>query len=519
MLRLPQYSDLSFISRLLVSLLLLALSLINPLWSQTLQPNCANRPSASATQRLLNNKQLAKAKRHLQKNVTNYLPIQLHLVGNDDGNFRISADRAITEICNLNAEFEQLDFQFYLPGNINYVNDTDLNAHSFSGGLSNSVITKLSSHKVANTINLFVVDQIEVNFAGYYSSIADVVVMDRDYIDSTNTIIAHELGHFFSLRHTFSGWEGDNLDEGVAAPLTIPGPGGQNVAVEFVDRAKNCDTAGDLFCDTPADYASFVWQASGCDFTLNYLDPDSEALDPDETNHMSYFYFSDCTDYQFSSEQIAVMLADYQTRTELSDLPPPMLTNLEGVAVLQQPINQEEVAFFNQVDFDWEDVAGATSYLLEVFVRIGNNELILEKHITDESAIRLTSLQPNVTYHWRIWAFNATQFCHRDWSEVATFQTGDIFTSVASPPHGLNISIYPNPIRQQRVQLSIQATYAETGKLKISTPAGKIICEQTILVQAGANPISIPLSTKVRGLCFLTFETATIHLADRFLIP
>lgn len=63
----------------------------------------------------------------------------------------------------------------------------------------------------------------------YLSGPNDRVIMDNDCGDNTSTL-AHELGHYFSLLHTHSTSNGDELVDG-----------------------SNCLNAGDLFCDTPAD--------------------------------------------------------------------------------------------------------------------------------------------------------------------------------------------------------------------------------------------------------------------------
>jgi len=83
--------------------------------------------------------------------------------------------------------------------------------------------------------------------------------------------LIHELGHLFGLVHTF---EGDRK--------------------ELVD-GSNCDTEGDLICDTPADpYMvgdSMSWYiGDNCEFiyTMN-LDDNGQWFQPDVGNYMSYY--------------------------------------------------------------------------------------------------------------------------------------------------------------------------------------------------------------------------------------
>jgi len=88
-------------------------------------------------------------------------------------------------------------------------------------------------------------------------------------------VIAHELGHFFGLLHTFEG-------------------GG----TELVD-GSNCTTAGDFLCDTPADpYVPFNpiegYVSTGCRFINQQTDANGEYYNPDVGNIMSYYHCGDC---------------------------------------------------------------------------------------------------------------------------------------------------------------------------------------------------------------------------------
>ena len=42
---------------------------------------------------------------------------------------------------------------------------------------------------------------------GYYSSQGDYVIVRKEELIKGNNTLSHEIGHFFSLRHTFYGWE------------------------------------------------------------------------------------------------------------------------------------------------------------------------------------------------------------------------------------------------------------------------------------------------------------------------
>ncbi len=88
-------------------------------------------------------------------------------------------------------------------------------------------------------------------------------------------VIAHEMGHFFNLLHTFTG-----------------------SGAELVD-GSNCTTAGDLVCDTPAD--PFVdgtpqsqWVDQNCVFIYALTDATGNYYNPDLGNIMSYYECGTC---------------------------------------------------------------------------------------------------------------------------------------------------------------------------------------------------------------------------------
>jgi len=99
--------------------------------------------------------------------------------------------------------------------------------------------------------------------------------------------LTHELGHFFGLLHTF-----------------------EDIGEELVD-GSNCDVAGDLICDTPADPYQPGDQVSeyikDCIFYAEMKDANGEYYQPLVGNIMSY-YNCDCG---FTTEQYLKMAKNY----------------------------------------------------------------------------------------------------------------------------------------------------------------------------------------------------------------
>lgn len=204
-----------------------------------------------------------------------------HLFKDSIGNFNITE----TEINNLfnavNGDFAPICVSFKVC-EFQYHDNWEYSVHNADqewGELQNL-------YHVKNRINFFYVDTIKIplNACGYaglgaigdfYSS--GIVIQ----IGCGTKTHSHELGHYFSLEHTFEDFG----------------------TTELVNGA-NCLTAADGICDTPADpfikgSDMSIW-LDGCRFIYTGLDANGEFYDPIVGNIMSYYPCS-CgfTDDQF----------------------------------------------------------------------------------------------------------------------------------------------------------------------------------------------------------------------------
>lgn len=101
-------------------------------------------------------------------------------------------------------------------------------------------------------------------------------------------VVAHELGHYFGLAHTFES--------------EVP---------ELAD-GSNCATAGDRICDTPADPYVDGDKTSdymtGCEFNSLKRDLNGDTYSPDVSNIMSYY---PCGCSSFTYDQYNAMATYY----------------------------------------------------------------------------------------------------------------------------------------------------------------------------------------------------------------
>ena len=130
----------------------------------------------------------------------------------------------------------------------------------------------------------------------------------------------------------------------------------------------NCNRAGDGFCDTPADYATFaINDIINCVYSGKIKDADCVLLSPDVANVMSFGALN-CQNNTISGEQINAMKNNYTNLSQRKYLRDgnklPNLTELTAPSLLS-PLNTT-TTFFNDIELDWTDVAGAIGYAVEL---------------------------------------------------------------------------------------------------------------------------------------------------------
>lgn len=144
------------------------------------------------------------------------------------------------------------------------------------------------------TINMYFVNTIETGDNKYAAGFATLpnpsdTEHKNDYVFISKLFaISHELGHFFGLYH----------------------PHETSFGREFAD-GSNCDIAGDLICDTPAEPDLTKLHNGDCLYTGNVgpvilVDPNGDRYIPTVTNIMSYIS-PDCMK-TFTNQQFKKMI-------------------------------------------------------------------------------------------------------------------------------------------------------------------------------------------------------------------
>jgi len=172
--------------------------------------------------------------------------------------------------------------------NINYIYDDQYLVVSDNNYKNKDNDTKLRrSYYNPKTINIYFV-QIPVkgvDTVGGYAAFPEVVSNGENHEDfivlgiynDLPKVFAHEMGHYLGLYHTHH-------------PYRYDGSVGDPSLLEFVD-GSNCETAGDLICDTPPEpnlSSLFVCEGISAKNLFPPVDPNGDYYVPNPGNVMSY---------------------------------------------------------------------------------------------------------------------------------------------------------------------------------------------------------------------------------------
>lgn len=408
-----------------------------------------------------------------------YVPLKIHIVGTDDGSGYINVSTVMQNICDLNVQYEPVGFIFYLYEDIDYINNSSYYNHGWDDGY-----TMMISNNENDAVDMYYVSDPAGN-CGYFSPAGHAVAIANGCGSIGNSTIAHELGHYFSLPHTFYGWEWGE------PPLSDQ---------EQVDGG-NCNSAADGFCDTPSDYASWRWF---CSSAPTFTDPDGVEFSPDGTYFMSY---SDdgCQD-KFSPDQIDAMNAYLQgPEDELLDHPAINYTDVDS-ATLVYPEEGAEDLFSNYVPLSWNAVEKAQGYVVQVAYTPSFSGIAYDIFTTDTFFI-CTNLVHDKKYYWRVKVVAEANSCEAA-SAYKYFNTGsEVLASVQNTDEETVFQVYPNPLTTgNEVKVSVMHEAGKNETILISDVTGKIIAEKVFVTNGMLQTISIELPQMAEGMYVVTIS-------------
>lgn len=379
------------------------------------------------------------------------IPVQFHIVGNDNGQSYYSYNQLMNDLCELNEKFRPVGFYFYLGGDVKYINSTRYYNHDYNGGYD-----MMEENNVDGRVNIYMVGDPAGN-CGYFSPFRDGVAIRNSCSGRGATTMTHELGHFFSLPHPFD----------------------QVIGVEEYVDGSNCSEGGDMFCDTRADYLGYRWQ---CPYNGSEKDSKGDAYDPDGSIYMSYS--NDACQNHFTPEQIDAM--HYNILGQRSELPTAAVdtTPLSKSKVLS-PVNNEVSG--EEVTLRWRKVSGAEGYILQVtYLTVFPNVLTVDTYVKDTSFTK--TIAAGRTYRWRVRPIKKGYTC-AEFSDTGIFRVEQI--------SGINIvgneiKVFPNPVRSSET-LHMSFETAGPRKFSLYNIAGQKVMETSLEeAKAAVNISGIP---------------------------
>lgn len=453
---------------------------------------------------------------------TLYLPLSLHLVGNDNGTGYPDLNSVLNAFCQVNQDFAPVNIQFYIEFPIHYVNNTLLNDHDsvYQGG------ALMAQYNVPNTTNCYFVTD-PAGACGYNVPYGGLTVSKNCLSGNT---FSHELGHAFRMAHTFFGWEGGQGYNG-PAQQNFPNPAPDRVLYDYtffkdvyydndtliVDTSivekvartgpnANCYQSADGFCDTPPDYLAFRWTCtSNNQSSIQQLDPDSVGFFSEGINIMSY---STCRSV-FSSEQGNGMRAyALANRSSHIGYTPTSDTVDTQQLTLRTPANGAVLTGTTGHTFSWNAVPGATHYVVQLcrYPCSLGSQTVEEVIVTDTFYTTNATLPPRATflpYRWRVKPFNESYTCAPP-APYYDFNTQLATSTTILPEGAVSWSIAPNPSTVgQPLHLFVQTTAATDLQVQLYTVTGQLLQQQAWPLSLGSQTLTVPTDRLAAGVYLL----------------
>jgi len=436
---------------------------------------------------------------------TLYVPLQIHVVGNDDGVGYMSKLTVMRSFCTLNNDFADANIQFFLANPIHYIDNSTYYEHDFDGGYD-----MMTEHNFPNAINCYIVQDPAGN-CGYFFPVVDGIALSKSCTQPNDHTWAHEVGHFLSLPHPFYGWEDENITPDQPAPDFVNG-----WQVEKLD-GSNCNNAGDGFCDTPLDYLSYRWSCNVTG-TSNVVqqDPNGEDFVSDGTLFMSYSN-SGCKN-RFSLDQIAAMQANIlEERPNLLTVAPAagslVIPETENITVLSPA--PAALIEGSSVRLAWLPVPNATHYLVQVNP-FSIFSIVFNEFIVDEPALTFTNLLSAETFFWRIFPFNAYNTCG-SFTRPANFDTGNV-TASQDLLAGEQLRVTPNPSGSGQVFLELESRSSGPAVWQVLNLQGQVLQTQSFQAITGSQRIPISTLQLPTGLYLLRLQLHDRMAVEKFLL-
>ncbi len=427
------------------------------------------------------------------------IPVTIHIVRTSNGGGGFFENNAFLTICDLNNRMAGAGMFFYLAGPVRFINDdTYYNAPDYS-----PLFNMISLENVPQTMNIYYTNLGQMGLCGFafYPNSGPggpqnngAVVMSFACSQPNGTTLTHEVGHFFGLPHTFDQTSSNPLSTTNAERVT-------RLVNEVAPRlGANCATAGDGFCDTPADFIGSRWN---CPTGTIQLDINGDRFRPDSSYYMSYAV--DACMSRFSTQQILAMRATLANlnapRGYLLTTPMPAFSAINQAPTQLSPALNDTLPA-NRGVFRWNAVPGASAYQIRVLLF---NFAVIDTITTDTFYVSSTRAIRQMREHsWEVRAINGGNLCTSYGTRNTFFATSYVNTTSIGEHQLVSSKVYPNPSTPGSVIQIEMGENALVEKLSIRDLHGRQVYQHTGTLDN--NRFTIPANL-APGMYLLQLET------------
>lgn len=438
------------------------------------------------------------------------IPVTIHVVRSSAGAGGFLESSAYATICDLNNRMASTGMFFYVPGQVRFINEDDY----YSATNYSPLFDMITIHNVPRTMNVYYTNLANMSLCGFafYPNSGPggfqndgAVVMSFACSQPNGTTLTHEVGHFFSLPHTFD--RTSNNPTAANAELVT-----RNTNQTFPRLSANCNSAGDGFCDTPADFIGTRWS---CPTSLQQVDLNGDTFQPDSSYYMSYS--SDVCMSRFSTQQILAMRGTLSSlsasRGYLLTTPMPNYPLINAGPAALYPATSDTVVPETLV-FRWSSMPGANLYRIRAYVL---NFKVVDTLTADTSyAVFGRTIRANRDHSWDVQALSPAQLC-APFSPRITFRSGNANTvSSVLDESRTTIKMYPN-VNQAGGTLTVVGLQNQVqGQLYILSTQGQRVYQSNL---AGDDEkITLRLPQLATGLYYVVITLPNQQYREKLLI-
>ena len=364
-----------------------------------------------------------------------YLPVRINIFRNNDQTGGLSLQEMNDGMSKVNKTFLKAGkgIQFYLAGEKpNYADDSTFAIFLSEVKDASGKTTEERANAnflVKNAINLYSAGRVtsgkkELGGYAYFPRIdngSNLIVMSNSVFNDKDNTLTHEFGHYFGLPHTFDRTNSEDVSERELVTRLKTETKGRKPA--------NCDTGGDMICDTPSDPYDFKPKVVNCVYSDTTIkDANGDLYNPMVNNIMDYYFCTSVvlTPGQFNVMGGAALSARLSKEAEYNFRPD---STWKPTIVANPIISKPTVDSLNNVTITWKDASNnEMGFFVERATNIKGPFVAVGGTAPDSTVFVDKNVARNMKYYYRIKPSNTTI---NSLSKVDSVTVGQIFKALS----------------------------------------------------------------------------------------